>query len=242
MTQAKTKVVFCTPTRTKPSRPFVDALEASVPSLDAAGFDHGVVSEVGCPYVSGARATLLRKAMDAKADIVVFLDDDLSWQPDALTKLIQTEGDVVSGAYRFKTDDEKFMGRLFNDERGRPIVRDDGCVRAEWIPAGFLKITKEAVNIFMAAYPELCYGPRYAPLVDLFNHGARNNTWWGEDYAFSCRWNEAGQEIWVVPDMDIAHHAVDHRGKSTKAYPGNYHQFLLRQKPPSWAPKIVEAA
>lgn len=166
---------------------------------------------------------MLRKALDAKADVIVFLDYDLSWEPGDLLRLIETEGEVVSGAYRFKQAEERYMGRLCEDDQGRPIIRDDGCVKAEWIPAGFLKITATAVDRFMRAYPELTYGPLYAPLVDLFNHGAHKGLWWGEDYSFSRRWNEKCGDIWVVPDLNLTHHS------KTEAFPGNFHQYLLRQ-------------
>jgi glycosyltransferase involved in cell wall biosynthesis len=217
----KARVVFCCPCLEKPTDALVKAIEASVPALDAAGYDHKMVFEVGCPYISSARATMLRKALDAKADIIIFLDYDLSFPPEALVKLIQTQGEVVSGAYRFKMDEEKYMGRLAEDEAGRPIVRDDGCVKAEWIPAGFLKVEATAIDAFMGAYPELCFGPRYAPSVDLFNHGAHEGVWWGEDYAFSRRWRDMGGEIWVIPDLDITHHS------KASAYPGNFHKFLM---------------
>ena len=221
-----------------PTPPFIQAMEQSIDHVIAAGWDEGTVEERGCPYISAARSKMLRKALDAKADCIVFLDYDLSWQPDALLKLIETPGEVVAGTYRFKTDDESYMGRLCEDERGRPIVRDDGCVKAEWIPAGFLKITTGAVHRFMGAHPELAYGPRYAPLVDLFNHGAHDGLWWGEDYAFSRRWTALGGEIWVIPDLDIDHHAKS--GDEWKPYRGNYHQFLLRQ--PGGSKAIREAA
>lgn len=230
------KVVLCVPTVGGPTKPFIAAVEASIPALDVAGLDHHVVEERNCPYVSHARATMLRKALDAKADVVVFLDYDLSWRPQDLLKLIETPGLVVSGAYRFKCDEESYMGKLFEDENGRPIVRDDGCVKAEWIPAGFLKVTKEAVNHFMGAYPELVYGPRYNPSVDLFNHGAHGGVWWGEDYGFSRRWNECGGEIWVIPDLELTHHSKD------QAYPGNYHQWLMRQPGGANAVALKEAA
>lgn len=217
------KVVFCTPCLKRPTAALVDSMEAAVPLLDEAGYDHQAVFEVGCPYISAARATMLRKALDARADLIVFLDYDLSFPPEALLKLLETPGDVVSGAYRYKLDEEKYMGRLFEDERGRPIVRDDGCVKAEWIPAGFLKINALTVDKFMRGYPELVYGPAYAPLIDLFNHGAHEGLWWGEDYAFSRRWHDIGGDIWVIPDLDLTHHS------ETQAYPGNFHRFLLRQ-------------
>ena len=40
--------------------------------------------------VSGARAAMLRKALDAKADVIVFIDHDVSWAPEDLVKLIKT--------------------------------------------------------------------------------------------------------------------------------------------------------
>ena len=215
------KVVFCIPTVTRPYPQTLAALEDSCALLTDAGIDHYMVAEVGNPYISGARSAMLRKALDAKADVIVFIDHDVSWKPSDLLKLIQTEGDVVAGLYRFKKDEEHYMGVLDDDE-GRVKVREDGAIKATRVPAGFLKVTREAVNRFMKAYPHLLYGEPCAPSVDLFNHGAHKGAWWGEDYAFCRNWVDAGGEIWVVPDLDLTHNG-------DKAYPGNYHRFLMRQ-------------
>lgn len=217
------KVVFCIPTVTRPYKVCLDSLRASIPLLDAAGWEHGMVVEVGCPYISAARATLLRKALDAKADVIVFIDHDISWKPSDLLKLIETKGDVIAGLYRIKEAGGKFMG-MIDDVDTRPVVREDGCIRATAVPAGFLKITRRTVNEFMKAYPELIFGERCTPFIDLFNHGAYNGAWWGEDYAFSRNWRAMGEEIWIVPDLDLTHHSAD--GAS---YHGNYHEFMLRQ-------------
>jgi len=217
------KVVFCIPTVTRPYQVLLDSIEKAVPLLDAAGYEHYMVSEVGCPYISSARATMLRKALDFKADQIVFLDHDLSFPPEDLVKLLDTEGDVISGTYRFKRDEEEYMGALLPDAEGNPQVREDGCVKAHSIPAGFLKITRNAVNCFIRHFPELCYGEQCNPHIDLFNHGAHGHVWYGEDYAFSRRWIELGGEIWVIPTLHLTHHSPD------KAYPGDFHYWLLRQ-------------
>ena len=116
------------------------------------------------------------------------------------------------------------MGNWDMNPDWTPKIREfDGAISATLIPAGFLKITKEAVDKFMGEYPELSYGPRYSPTVDLFNHGARDRIWWGEDYSFAQRWKEKCGDIWLVPDLNINHHAAD------KVYPGNLHEFLMRQ-------------
>lgn len=201
----------------------MEALKRTVEPLRAAGYDIRAEQEIGCPYISEARAKMLRRALDKGADVIVFIDYDISWEPKGLQKLIETDGDVIAGTYRFKDDEERYMGVLEDTPQHRPIVRKDGCIKAQCVPAGFLKITPKCVDRLFEAYPELSYGPRYAPCIDLFNHGAYKGAWWGEDYAFSRRWRECGGEVWIVPDLNLTHHERD------KAYPGNFHQYMLRQ-------------
>ena len=43
--------------------------------------------------------------------------------------------------------------------------------------------------------------------VDLFNHGAHDGAWYGEDYAFSRNWLALGGDIWIVPDLNLTHHS-----------------------------------
>ena len=220
------KVIFATPSLHGPTAPYIRALAQSIPLVTGAGWDEAYAQEIGCPYIAAARATLTRRALDAGADVIVYLDYDLSWRPDDLLTLLATEGDVVAGTYRFKKDDEEYMGVVHTRADGRPLVRADGAIVATRVPAGFLKLTRQAIERFMQAYPALVFGPREKPSVDLFNHGAHHGVWWGEDYAFSRNWCDCGGEIALVPDLAITHHAGD------RAYPGNFHQFLLRQPQP----------
>lgn len=220
------KVVFCVATLWRPVEAMLDALEASVPLLEKAGWKHALVSEIACPYISAARSKLLRKAIDADATDIFFLDDDLSWEPEAPLKLLRTAGDVVAATYRYRTDSEEYMGTLYTTGGGRPIVRPgDGAIVAEWVPAGFLRVTLTAVRKLMRRFPELIYGLPEKPHFDLFHHGAHNGLWYGEDYAFSRRAHEAGLEVVIVPDVWITHHDK----RTGKKHKGNYHEFLLRQ-------------
>ena len=232
-TQTKTKkVVFCTPSLGGPTAPYVKSLEASLPLIIEAGWEEGYVQELGNPYISAARMAMARKAIDAKADVLVFLDYDLSWEPQDLLTLIETEGDVVTGTYRYKDpNEEKYMGTWVTDNDGFPELRkSDGAIKTYLAPAGFLKVTKEALARFMRGYPELICGDPLFPQIDLFNHGARNGSWWGEDYSFCDRWTKLGGEIWTVPNLNINHHSSDHLRESTTEYKGNLHEFLLKQE------------
>lgn len=217
------KVIFCIPTVSKPHAATLASLEREVPLLHAAGWEEGAVYMIGCPYISAARAAMLRKALDAKADVIVFIDHDVSWRKGDLLKLIETDAPVAAGVYRFKREPVEFMGMMLPDPQGYPQVREDGCIRAHCVPAGFLKVTRQAVNAFARAYPELLYGEAATPHVDLFNHGAHEGVWFGEDYAFSRNWIAKCGEIWVVPDLTLTHHTGE------VGFVGNYHEYL--QKP-----------
>jgi glycosyltransferase involved in cell wall biosynthesis len=217
-------VVFCLPVLRQPYECCVESLKASLPLIEAAGYTHGLAQIVDNPYISAARATMLRAALDDRADIVVFIDYDLSWRPQDLLKLIQTEGPVVGGTYRAKHEPVHYMGTVETFPDHRPMCRaSDGAIKAALVPAGFLKVTKEAMDAYMVAYPELCYGPMYHLSVDLFSHGVFERVWWGEDYSFCRRWREKCGDIWLVPDLSLDHH------KDGKVYAGNYHEYLTAQ-------------
>ncbi len=230
------KVIFCTASLAGPTAPYIKSLEASIPLIVGAGWEEGYAQELQNPYISVARAIMTRKALDVKPDVVVYLDYDLSWRPEDLLKLIETDGDVVAGLYRFKKEDEEYMGTLLEGPGNLPQVRGDGALKADRVCAGFLKLTVGAIRRFMRAYPELLFGNPDSYAIDLFNHGAHEGIWWGEDYRFSKRWEKLGGEIWVVPDLEITH------WNGQQAFPGNFHKFLLRQPGGSEDPARKEAA
>lgn len=209
----------------KPYPQFQKSLEACLPAIEALGWEHKLAVEEGCPYISAARTKVLSKALDFNPDCVVYLDYDISWTPESMVKLLETEGDVVAGTYRTKRHDEKYMGEMMSNAEGL-IVREDGCIRAAKVPAGFLKISRRALDHFAKHYPHLLLGSPLRPELDLFNHGVIDGVWFGEDYAFSKRWNDIKGEIWVVPDLDICHH------KGEDAFPGNFHNYLMNYNKP----------
>lgn len=251
----KGRVALCTPIANgpwdrEPAPEFLASYYSDAALIEEAGWTSLSTFEIGNPYISAARATMLRRALDAKADVIVFLDYDVSWVVGDLLRLIETPGDVVAGTYRFKDPDkDEYMGRFFPaDDSLVPIYRDDGCIKARVVPAGFLKVTRAAVGKIIKAYPELVYGDPCSPSVDLFQHGAHEGVWWGEDYAFCRRWRGCGGDVWLIPDLRIDHHARD------EVYPGNFQKWMERQaagdktpqppisKRPAEMPELVSAA
>lgn len=213
------KVVFCTPTHTGPHPAYVTAMRDCLPALEALGIEHALLWELGSTYISWARANLARRVIhESDADAIIYLDHDMSWTPAAIVRLATHPEEVVGGTYRFKKEPEEYMGALYHDN-GKITSRDDGCVEAAYMPAGFMKVSRGAWHRIAEAYPALKYGDGG---LDLFNHGVIDGAWHGEDYAFCYRWREKLGKVWIIPDLDLTHHDRD------KAYPGNFHRFLLR--------------
>lgn len=213
------------------------SLEQSEPILKAAGYDVGYCYQKGNAYISAARAAMLRSALTEKADYIVFIDDDVSWltQPEALLRLIETPGDVVAGTYRAREDHTNYMGRPLQHDGRLTSIRGDGCIEMATVPAGFLRITRQCVYKFMRGYPDLCYGEPWNFSVDLFNHGARDGLWWGEDYAFCRRWRDLGEQVWCIADINLDHGGRERFNPNTgeryftPLLKGNYHEFWMRQ-------------
>lgn len=205
----------------------VQSLKDSLPAVEAAGWEHGYTQTTGNPYISGARAEITRRALDAGADAIFYIDYDVSWRPEDMVKVLLTEGDVVGGTYRCKTDERDdilYMGAWDCAEDGKPLGRmSDFALKAKVVPAGFLRVTTAAIDHFMRCYPDLCYGPQYSLSIDLFHHGAHKGLWWGEDYAFCRNYIDCGGEVWLVPNLNIDHWQGDF------AYRGNLHEYLMQQ-------------
>jgi hypothetical protein len=170
----------------------------------------------GCPYIQEARNLIVKAFRDSDFDVMLFLDDDMSWKPGDVKRLIETPGEVVGGAYRIKKDHVSYAVSIKTGKHGIPLTRPDGCILAKGVPTGFLKIERIVFSKIEKEFPYLSYGDRF----DFFPQGVEDHVWIGEDYAFCNLWKKIGGEIWVLPDIDITHH------KGDIGYSGNYHEYL----------------
>ena len=219
------KIMFATPTYKGITDPdFLDSLEATVTLCQAKGYETEFALITGCCYVQEARNKLVKQFIDSGADVLFFLDDDISWPAEAAIRLIEMPDDMVAGVYPLKQAVPEFPGVIHTDVSHYPVVRADGCISAAGVPTGFLRIRRNVIERMINAYPDQKYtdykdGASTETLHDLFPQGVRNGRWVGEDYAFCQLWKAIYGEIWIIPDIDFTH----------AGFRGNYHQFLLSQ-------------
>lgn len=201
------RVLFATPSyRGITYAPFLDSLEATTALLAEHGHQTEFYLLTGCCYVQTARNQIVKHFLDSDADVLFFLDDDISWPAGAALKLIETPGEVVAGIYPLKSEPLGFPVVIHTTPEDAPVQRADGCVAAAAVPTGFLCIHRSALERMIAAYP----GQRYVcdesgEMYDLFPQGVHQGRWVGEDFAFCRLWREIGGEMWVQCNISFTH-------------------------------------
>lgn len=145
-------------------------------------------------YVHALRNDIVKEAFNKKADYLMFLDSDLSFQPDGIYKLLQHNKDIVGGMYNMKGLPPVSTIKLA-DENGK-LKKVDGALVPDTlfecyaIPAGFMLIKLDAIkdikNPFDFAYDE------DGELV-------------GEDVNFCKKIHDKGLKVWCDPTIKIGH-------------------------------------
>jgi hypothetical protein len=170
----------------------------------------------GCCYIQIARNKLVKSFLESDCDVIMFLDDDISWNAEDAVRVIKHESDIVAGVYRIKADYEEYPAMFCCDENGQATFVN-GCLEATRVPTGFLRIRRNVFEDIALLNPELEYldfprgieGGLPEKYFDFFPQGVYDKVWTGEDYAFCKLWCDIGGKIWVIPDIEFNHHDGD---------------------------------
>lgn len=141
---------------------------------------------------------------------VLCIDADLGWPAEAVLAMLQQNKEFVAGVYPARGGDHAYLYRPIADETGR-IKTENHLLAAEYIPAGFMLISKPAIEKMREKLPHLYYEPKIKspenppPGYCFFNTEIYEGEFWGEDYTFCRNARQAGVEIWVDPLIQFDH-------------------------------------
>ncbi len=202
---------------------YVNSIIPATATLWRDGHEYQHRLMAGNCYIALARNHLVSEFMESNADAIVFIDDDMGFPSDGISKLIATGKDIVGGVYPMKSNEENYPVRCFTNEDGTPEV-ENGLIHCGGLPTGFLLIRRNVIEAMMKAYPEREFfdAKTEKKHFDLFACERADGAWWGEDYRFCNLAREAGFKCWCLPDLNFTH-----RGQFV--WGGNYHEYMLRQ-------------
>jgi len=100
--------------------------------------------ETGCPYISMARNNLIAKFMQSDCTDLLFIDDDVGFPLEAVSKIFNYDVDVIAGIYPKRK--EPIEWPVILKVADGKIAIENGIVEAENLPTGFMRIKREVIQ------------------------------------------------------------------------------------------------
>ena len=187
--------------------------------------------------ITRGRNTMVSQFMDAEhCTHLLFVDSDIAFYPELVTKLLEYDKDVVTAIYPrktiewknleyyvkkgdLKTMEQKLLGYNLNFPDPLNIDVQDGFVEVLDAATGFMLIKKDVFVKMREAYPELKYTSDqiinnkqyssdwcYAFFDCMID--PKNNRYLSEDYTFCRRWQQIGGKIYAEITYPLTHYGT----------------------------------
>ena len=201
------KVMLATTAYDNPDASYTYSIQRSRAALEEAGFLTSYMLLSGNCHVDDARNTVVQEFLLTDCTDLVFIDADVSWEPEALVDLCRYDCDLVGGVYPFRGEEQQTKG-------GMPVVMIPGVVEANGqglievmgLPAGFMRIKRHVLeSLTRDAHRYWNRGDRRAQVAILFERSFENGVRWGGDLTFCNKWRAAGGKIYAAPEMYLGH-------------------------------------
>lgn len=165
------------------------------------------------------RNGIVKRFIDSSADVLVFIDSDMVYQPETVIKLINAPFDVSVANYRGKSTNVRYMAEPIREE-GTIIGTNymgDTWLQTKRAGTGLMAIKRRTIE--HVTTPELAYTDQGENYHALFDFCLIDGQYHGEDYTFCRRVDEAGGQIFILADAEVGH-------IGDTVYLGNYHDHL----------------
>lgn len=192
---------------------YTQSMLAAVMPCSKAGIAISAAYKPG-PYIHQNRNWLVNQFLKTGADTMMFIDADVTFDPQAVVRLYESEFFVCGGAYPIKEPTPRF-----------PVVPlsrvDKGFIEVAYLPGGFMMIRREVFEK-LRGHVEHYADPRSGgETIGAYFQNViyPNGQEAGEDVEFCNRWRTLGGQVWCWPDIDFEHSGFH-------AWEGNYSHYL----------------
>lgn len=196
------KVLLATTVYDSPDASYVFSIARSREALTAAGIQSAYYLLQGNCHVDDGRNAVVSDFLKSDCTDLVFLDADVSWEPDALVTLCKIDRDLVGGVYPYRreSEEENMPVRLL---LGVDDVDSDGLLEVEGLPTGFMKIKRHVLETMAATAKHFLKNDGLHPVLferDYYGGGRR-----GGDIHFCMIWREMGGKVYAAPELKLGH-------------------------------------
>lgn len=185
--------------------------------------------------VQKTRNYFMASAIKDDVDDIIFIDDDIQWEPEWIFKLLSYPMDVVSGIYRKKFDhaEEYPFLPLENEDKEwypPPVDTQTGLIEVAAVPTGFLRLSKNAMLALWNASEPYKNGqlPEERAIFDV---KIIDGIQYSEDYIMCKKLKSIGFKIWLDPRMPCNH-------EGPKIFGGRFDMWLENQAHNNFWPNL----
>jgi len=177
---------------------------------------------------------------EVDVEYFMFIDSDMSWNPNDIVKLMNYDKGVIGGTYPKKAIAwDKVQNAILKGSAETPkellqktseytiydkskSVNKDGLIKVNRLGTGFMMIKRDLLIklIDFLDEEELVYKMGNKKGYALFESGVKNGEHIGEDYSFCERVRLMGEKIFIDPKIELGHHG------GNMSFYGNYESKL----------------
>lgn len=115
--------------------------------------------------ITMSRNDLVERALEAKADYVLFVDSDMKFPHDAIQRLMAHDKDIVGATYNKRVPPFETLGRIMTKPGLTPqTIEMGGLHEAEYLPGGFVMIKTEVFRKTQWPWFFECFNRLGAPM------------------------------------------------------------------------------
>ena len=243
------KVCLATTAYENPDASYTFSIQKSREAIHRAGIPTAYMLLSGNCHVDDARNKIVQEFLLRDCTDLVFLDADVSWEPDALIELCMYDCDIVGGVYPYRRDNEQSKANMPVMMIPGIVEADgDGLVEVAGLPAGFMRIRRHVLETLAAKADDYWNsGDRRSKVPILFERTFDEGTRWGGDLAFCNKWRATGGKVHAAYEMYLGHTAKsivrDSLGAALRRQGGETLRYVVEQiRAGSTDPKLFREA
>lgn len=200
------KVMLATTAYDNPDAAYTFSLQRSRQALSEAGIQSAYLLLSGNCHVDDARNVVCQEFLLTDCTELVFLDADVSWEPECLVRLCGYDCDIVGGVYPYREEGKKNMPVRMLE--GLSVPDEYGLLQVEGLPAGFMRIKRRVIERLAKDADKYLNNPdRRSEVPILFERYFYKGTRWSGDLHFCTKWRATGGKIYAAYEMRLGHTA-----------------------------------
>lgn len=196
------KVMLASTVYDSPDASYTFSIARTREAMYQAGLPTAYLLLSGNCHVDDARNTVVRDFLKSGCQELVFLDADVSWEPEHLIELCRYDCDIVGGVYPYRREGGDEMPVRM--KAGCYVADEGGLLEVEGLPTGFMRIRRHVLET-LAAGAETFRKDTNGDIPVLFERSVVGGGRMGGDIGFCAKWLEKGGKVYAAANLRLGH-------------------------------------